>query len=105
MHFILNETSSCKYKLPSRKTIRHWKYIFLCIDHALALEEAIEMFLKASTSPVSWDMFVSKVETVERTTAIKMRKRLGLANTPGIYNYYLFQLGCLSEGQSMIIIA
>ena len=63
------------------------------------------MFLKASTSPVSWDMFVSKVETVERTTAIKMRKRLGLANTPGIYNYYLFQLGCLSEGQSMIIIA
>ena len=42
------------------------------------------MFLKASTSPVSWDMFVSKVETVERITAIKMRKKLGLANTTGI---------------------
>ena len=54
------------------------------IDYETALEEAIDMFLRNSSSPVTWEKFLSKVESVDRATATKMRKKLGLTQMPGI---------------------
>ena len=54
------------------------------IDYETALEEAIDMFLRNSFSPVTWEKFLSKVESVDRATATKMRKKLGLTQKPGI---------------------
>ena len=47
-----------------------------------ALEEAIDMFERASTRPVTWDMFVSRVENVDLLTATKMKRKLGITATP-----------------------
>ena len=52
-----------------------------------ALEEAIDMFQRASAIPVSWDMFVSRVENVDRLTAAKMRRKLGITATPSKHHY------------------
>ena len=48
-----------------------------------ALEEAIDMFQRASTRPVTWDMFVSRVENVDLLTATKMKRKLGITATQG----------------------
>ena len=48
------------------------------LNYAAALEEAIDMFQRASTRPVTWDMFISKVENVDWLTATKMRRKLGI---------------------------
>ena len=67
-----------------------------------ALEEAIDMFKRASTRPVTWNMFVSRVENVDLLTATKMKRKLGITATPGKY-YTIskllcsFSLRCLSK--------
>ena len=67
-----------------------------------ALEEAIDMFQRASTRPVTWDMFVSRVENVDLLTATKMKRKLGITATPGKH-YTIssllcsFSLRCLSK--------
>ena len=53
------------------------------LNYEIALEEAIDMFQRASTRPVTWDMFISKVENVDWLTATKMRRKLGITATPG----------------------
>ena len=53
-------------------------------DCETALEESVDEFLRNSSSPVTWDKFLSKVECVDRATAAKMRKKLGLVLMPGI---------------------
>ena len=47
-----------------------------------ALEEAIDMFQRASTIPVTWDMFVSILENVDLLTATKMKRKLEITTTP-----------------------
>ena len=54
------------------------------IDCETALEESVDEFLRNSSSPVTWDKFLPKVECVDRLTAAKMRKKLGLSPMPGI---------------------
>ena len=51
------------------------------LNSETALEEAIDMFQRASTRPVTWDMFISKVENVDWLTATKMRRKLGITAT------------------------
>ena len=62
-------------------------------NYATALEEAIDMFQRASTRPVTWDMFISRVKNVDRLTATKMRRKLGITPTPSkhylCHNYYV----------------
>ena len=41
-----------------------------------ALEEAIDIFQRASTRPVTWNMFISRVKSVDLLTATKMRRKL-----------------------------
>ena len=53
------------------------------LNYEIALEEAIDMFQRASTRPVTWDMFISKVENVDWLTATKMRRKLGITATQG----------------------
>ena len=50
------------------------------LNYGTALEEAINKFQRARTStiPVTWDMFISRVENVDQLTATKMRKKLGI---------------------------
>ena len=67
----------------------------LAIAHNLnsetALEEAIDMFQRANIRPVTWDMFVSRVENVDRLTATKMKRKLGItATTSKHYTILLF---------------
>ena len=65
-----------------------------------ALEEAIDIFRRASIRPVTWNIFISRVKTVERLAATKMRRKLGIITSPSKrhYNYhYSFRLGCLSN--------
>ena len=52
------------------------------LNYERALEEAIDMFQRASTRPVTWNMFVSRVENVDRLTATKMMRKLGITATP-----------------------
>ena len=54
------------------------------IDCETALEESVDVFLRNSSSPITWDQFLSKVECIDRLTAAKMRKKLGLSLMPGI---------------------
>ena len=53
-----------------------------CLNYATALEEAIDKFQRASTRPVTWDMFISRVKIVDRSTAKQMRRKLGITATP-----------------------
>ena len=52
-----------------------------------ALEEAIYKFQRAITRPITWDMFISRVENVDKLTATKMRRKLGITSTPGKHHY------------------
>ena len=56
------------------------------LNSETALEEAIDMFQRASTRPVTWDMFISRVRCVDQSTATKMRRKLGITATPS--NHY-----------------
>ena len=70
------------------------------LDCETALEEAIDIFRRASIRPVTWDMFISRVKTVERLTATKMRRKLGITAIPSKRHYnchYSFRLGYLSN--------
>ena len=59
------------------------------LNYGAALEEAIDEFQRArtSTTPVTWDMFISRVENVDQLTATKMRKKLGITATPSKHHY------------------
>ena len=46
------------------------------------------MFLTYSRAPVTWEMFTSKVESVEITTARNMRRKLNLPVTLGKDKHY-----------------
>ena len=48
------------------------------LNSETALEEAIDMFQRANTRPVTWNMFISRVENVDWLTATKMRRKLGI---------------------------
>ena len=39
------------------------------LNSETALEEAIDMFLRDNTRPVTWDMFISRVRCVDQFTA------------------------------------
>ena len=72
------------------------------LNYEAALEEAIDMFERASTRPVTWDTFILRVENVDQLTATKMRRKLGITATPSkhytIYHHcYSFRLGSLSK--------
>ena len=69
------------------------------LNYATALEEAIDMFQRASTRLVTWDMFISRVKIVDQSTAKQMRRKLGITATPCKHTISLlcsFRLGCLS---------
>ena len=48
------------------------------LNSETALEEAIDMFQIAGTRPVTWDIFITRVENVDWLTATKMRRKLGI---------------------------
>ena len=52
------------------------------LNSETALEEAIDMFRRNSTRPVTWNMFISRVKSVDQLTATKMRRKLGITATP-----------------------
>ena len=52
------------------------------LNSETALEEAIHMFQSANTRPVTWNMFISRVKSVDRFTATKMRRKFGITATP-----------------------
>ena len=52
------------------------------LNYERALEEAIDMFQRTSTTPVTWNMFASRVENVDLFTATKMKRKLGITATP-----------------------
>ena len=54
-----------------------------------SLEEAILMFQTGSARPVTWDVFISRVENVDQLTATKMRKKLGITATPSKHHHII----------------
>ena len=52
-----------------------------------ALEKVVVIFQRGSTRPVTWNIFISRVEKVDQFTATNMRKKLGIPATPSKHHY------------------